>query len=296
MRIGFGVMALVLSATLPTSIQQALAQDKPLVSGINGWVDVHGGWTRLAGKGLDGWHNTNIDQPAPPPPAPCDGGLCYIINDRPETKSGLAYGGDVRFAMPIGAYFGVQADAGIDRVSGISVSTGRAHLFMGRPELGTIGPAAQVTSVDKARAYRVGVEMQYWGDAFSVYGFAGHQNGNSSREYDVKSGNFICGEARWYVTPNAALGIGGGSGPSKDFGQANAELQLEGSLQPVSLFARGEIGETAYRRIIAGVRLHWGSGSTLIARHRQDIPIPYAACGSEQFDHKDIGLYYNNAG
>lgn len=267
-----------------------------MVSGLNAWGDLHAGWSRLPGKGLDGWYNTNINQPAPPPPDPCNSGLCYVINDKADKQAGALYGAEARVALPIGRYFGAQADGAVDRIDDLWVKTGRAHLFMGLAGYGTLGPAVQYTAVDKAHAWRLGIEGQAWVGSVSLYGFGGYQRGKSSREFAVESGSFFCGEARWYATDNIALGVGGGSGPSKDFLQANAEMQMEGSLAPLSLFARGAAGETGYRSLLAGVRLHSGNAGTLISRHRQDMLIPYAACGSEQFDHKDIGLYYNNAG
>lgn len=288
--------AIALALTVFVPAPAALAQDRPVVSGFNAWGDIHSGWSRLAGKGLDYWYNTNIAMKAEPPPQPCNSALCYVINDQAEKRSGLLLGGEARAAMPIGHYFGAQADGGLDRMDGLWLKTARAHLFMGLAGNGTLGPMVQYAAIDRAHAWRIGVGGQAWLGPVSLYGAAGHQRGHSSRQFAVASGAFFCGEARWYADDNAVLGIGGGAGPSKNFVQANGELQFDGSLKPVSVFVRGAIGETAYRSIVAGVRLHWGNGATLMARHRQDMPIPYAGCGIEQFDHKDIGLYYSNAG
>lgn len=52
MRIRLGVLALVLSVTLPSSIHQTRAQDRSLVSSFNGWPDIHCGWPPLAGQRL----------------------------------------------------------------------------------------------------------------------------------------------------------------------------------------------------------------------------------------------------
>lgn len=290
--IELGLLAALAAALLAVP---AAAQERPVVSGFNAWGDLHGGWARLSGKGLDYWYNTN-NRLTGEPPDPCNSGLCYIISDKTAKRSGLLLGGEARAALPIGSYFGFQADGGLDRIDGLWATTGRAHLFMGLAGHGTLGPAVQYATLDNAHAWRFGAEGQAWIGPVSLYGFIGHQLGSSSREFEVKSGAFFCGEARWYADDNAFVGIGGGAGPVRDFVQANGEIQLSGALSPVSLFARGALGEEAYRTVIGGVRLHWGKGGTLIARHRQDMLIPYAGCGLEQFDHKDIGLYYQNAG
>lgn len=286
-------MVALMAALLPSLAQ---AQERPVVSGFNGWADFHGGWSHLSGKGLDYWINTNGNAKAPPPPDPCNSELCFVINDKSKGRSGLMLGGEARVALPIGAYFGFQADGGLDRVDHLWATTARGHLFMGLGGYGTLGPAVQYATLDKAHAWRLGMEGQAWVGAVSLYGFAGYQRGDSSRKFEVKTGGFFCGEARWYVDDNALVGVGGGAGPSREFIQANGEIQLGGQLSPVSMFARGAIGDEAYRSVLAGVRLHWGNGATLLARHRQDMLIPYAGCGLEQFDHKDIGLYYSNAG
>jgi hypothetical protein len=222
--------------------------------------------------------------------------LCFIVNDKANKQASLLFGGEARIALAIGQHLGVQADGGLDRVEKSWMSTNRLHLFLGLGGWGTLGPAVQYTSIGNAHEWRLGLEGQLWLDRFSIYGYGGEQFADSSRKWEVESGHFFCGEARVYVTDNAVLGLGGGTGPSKNFLQANGEFQFEGSLQPVSIFARGAIGQSAYRTIMAGVRLHWGNASTLIKRHRQDMLIPYAACGVEQFDHRDIGRYYLNAG
>lgn len=264
--------------------QQATAQ--PLVSSFNGSVGAFAGYGREAGGGQT-FNNIN-SPPNDTIPFPADGCLpinnCFIFGSSGGKQlSGLNWGGEGRLSMPLGQSFGLQADGTVGALAGKPSGSVRGHAFTGQPGTGTLGGLVQYSWLDSGSFVRAGVEGQVWLAAISLYASGGYQWADRSNEVSVKSGVFACGEARWYAADNAYLGIGGDWTSSRAAGFVNGEFQFSGDMRPLSIYARGGLGEDGYRSAIAGFRWQFGPGQTLIARHRQDTLLPYAACGEEQF-------------
>lgn len=263
----------------------APAQDRPLVSTINGSLGGFAGWSRLPSASQSRYWGGFVGG-IEVPPFVCDPSIaCYVRNSGHGRSEGLTAGAEARLSIPVGQRFGLQADGTAGVLAGLSNGNFRGHVFAGHPAYGTLGALLQMSTLGGADFKRAGGEGQFWLGPLSLYASAGYQWANATRDIAVEDGFFVCGEARWYVMDNALIGIGGDWTRDRAAGFANVEAQLgsSGNFGPVSLFAQGGIGENRFRSAIAGARWNFGPGPSLKARHRQDLLLPYAACGLQQF-------------
>lgn len=262
---------------------EAQAQERPLVSTFNGSFSVFAGWGQLSSSEKERYWGGSVGGQEVPPFV-CDQTFaCFVQTEGRKPIEGFAAGGEFRVSLPIGQRFGFQADVAAGVLDSLPNGTLRGHAFAGLSDLGTFGALFQAGWLDNASFKRAGAEAQLWLGPVSLYGTGGYQWGDGNNRIAVDSGIFACGEARWYLMENAL--IGAGADWTKRHGAAfvNGELQLSGEFSPISLFAQAGVGESRFRTAVAGARWNFGPGRTLYARHRQDMLLPYAACGLQQF-------------
>lgn len=262
---------------------EAQAQERPLVSTFNGSFAVFAGWSQLPSTQKERYWGGFVGGQEIPPFV-CDQALaCFVQTEGRKPIEGFAAGGEFRVSLPIGQRFGLQADVAAGVLDSLPNGNFRGHAFVGAPDFGTFGALFQAGWLDNASFRRAGAEAQLWLGPVSLYGTGGHQWGDGNNRIEVDSGIFACGEARWYPTENALIGVGADWTKRHGAAFANAELQLSGEFSPISLFAQAGVGESRFRTAVAGARWNFGPGRTLYARHRQDMLLPYAACGLQQF-------------
>lgn len=256
-----------------------------LVSTLNGSVGAFAGYGRQAGDNGFLFNASNPpNQNLPPPPGGCTpSASCFILGGADGRLNGLMLGGEARVSAPLGQSFGLQADGVAGAFDGKGAGNVRGHAFAGQPGTGTIGPLVQYSWLGNGGLVRAGLEGQLWLGPVSLYASGGWQWADASDDVRVSRGVFACGEARWYADDNAYIGVGGDWTSTRVAAFANGEVQLAGDWRPLSLYARGGLGGDGYRSVLAGFRWQFGPGQTLLARHRQDLLLPYAACGEEQF-------------
>ncbi|QQS12087.1 MAG: hypothetical protein IPK81_21625 [Rhodospirillales bacterium] len=184
----------------------------PAVSGLNGKVELSGGYMQSENKGLDGF-------------------------------AGFAAGS---VAAPIGHSFGVQGDVGVGIIDGeFAVGTG-GHLFWRDPSVGLVGAAGQWRRIDKTDLFRVGGQGELYLNKITAGIFAGYQWGERGTKLRTKSG-FVGGiDLKAYPMDDLMLRAGLGVEAGSVIGRFGAEYRPGFQALPgLSLFADGGVGPTS---------------------------------------------------
>jgi hypothetical protein len=212
----------------------------PAVSGINGKVEIGGGWADLDDLGDD------------------------------EIFRGAA-----AFSFPVGDMFGIQADVyAVDVFSETTVG-GAAHAFMRDPNSYLLGVYGGYADAGSANVWYVGPEAELYLDNISIEAIAGFMDvsgGGSSSGSEA----YVLADLALYATDNFRMSIGASSIGGFEMGRAGLEWFMGDTGLPVSLKLDGRVGEDGFASVMAGVSLYFGGeDKSLIRRHREDDPPIY---------------------
>ena len=170
-------------------------------------------------------------------------------------------------SLPVGHAFGVQLDAAAGSVHSTSAGGFGVHAFWRDPDRALFGLTASSSRLEHADTRRVGVEGEAYFQNVTVRSRVGHQDG------DGKNGNYFNLGARWYITPNMMVSVGGERVVERNFGRIGAEWQVNTPSMPgLALYLDAAKGEKHYDAVVVGVRYYFGETKSLVQRHRRDDP------------------------
>ena len=201
------------------------------------------------------------------------------INGKIDFASGSFDGwsgkqGTASIAGPLTKNIGWQADLIWSEVGGEDFEGFGGHLFWRDPKIALLGVVASRIERDGVDSYQAGLEFEYYLSNVSILASAGY----TEIEYDQPAffidtdaqGSFFNAEARYYLTDNFAISVGGRRALGNDLGVASLEYQTP--FRGLSLFATAAQGENDYDHAMAGVRYYFGEPKSLKARQRTDDP------------------------
>lgn len=196
--------------------------------------------------------------------------LHYDLDD----DDGKAYLLQGAVSLPVGQQFGFQFDVGTlngEFESSDLLATGfGGHLFWRDPAIGLLGLYGHHVDYDGGiQTTRLGVELEWYGDAVSLEVFAG----NDHLETPIGDEDYFAGDASlaWYATDNFRLSAGIQHSFEQTRGLVGMEAMADmGGFSP-AFFANAAFGEDE-TTLMAGIRLYLGQSKSLKARHREDDP------------------------
>lgn len=237
-----GPLRSVLASGMVLMAASTAHAEGPAVSELNGKFSVEGGATGSNGRGGSGL--------------------------------GIAEGS---VTTPLGHYLGFQADGAMATAHDDLFGAGAAQLFSRDPQLGQVGTFAAYGGRSGNTVSWYGGQAEYFAGPVTLGAHGGYQSSNSDTASD---GGLVLGRVTYYVIPNLAFTVGGGSIVNRGFGRINLEYlpELNGS-HSVSFFVNGGAGSDESYIGTAGVRLYFGPEKSLMRRHREDDPISLVGGG-----------------
>jgi catechol 2,3-dioxygenase-like lactoylglutathione lyase family enzyme len=236
--------ALLLSGTIAAGMYSSVAfaadietmSALPAVSGINGKVEIGGGWADIDDLGDD------------------------------EVFRGAA-----ALSFPVGDSFGIQADLSALDAYGDTAISGALHAFTRDPNSYLFGIYGGYVDVGLSNIWYVGPEAElYLGNVSieAVGGFMDIDGGNNPG-----SEFYALGDVGFYATDNLRLTVGASSVAGFESGHAGLEWFLADTGIPASFTLDGRLGEDGFTSAMAGFSVYFGGeDKSLIRRHREDDP------------------------
>ncbi|MEQ1520710.1 MAG: hypothetical protein ABL936_05515 [Aestuariivirga sp.] len=208
----------------------------PAVSGINGKVEIGGGWADIDELGDD-----------------------------------EVFRGAVALSFPVGDTFGIQADLSALDAYGDTAVSGALHAFTRDPNSYLFGVYGGYTDVGLSDIWYVGPEVELYLGNVSIEAVAGFMDidggGNPGSEY------YAIGDLGFYATENLRLTVGASSVAGFESGHASLEWFLADTGIPASFTVDGRLGEDGFSSVMAGFSVYFGGeDKSLIRRHREDDP------------------------
>lgn len=239
----------------PAPVAVVPAADLPAVSGINGKIDLFGGYT---------WSDLGDE------------------DDDDDDSDSEFWGGTGSFSVPLGPLFGFQADGLLASSDGDAVWGVGGHLFWREPTKGLLGLYAGYTRFEEydSDVTQVAAEGEAYFGRFSVEALLGYEFYNLDDDFDFDDddgdddGSIFGGlDLAFYATDNLRVSAGYRYQAERSMGVVGAEYMLPvNSFAAPAIFAEGRVGEDDYAAVLGGVRLYFGEQKSLIRRHREDDP------------------------
>ena len=208
----------------------------PAVSGINGKVQIGGGWADL--------------------------------ND---LSSDEVFRGGAALSFPVGDMFGIQADlSAVDVFSDTAVG-GAIHAFTRDPNSYLFGVYGGYVDAGSPNLWYVGPEAELYLDNISIEAIGGYMDVNGGGSSGSKF--YALGDLALYATDNLRLSIGASTVANFESAHAGLEWFMGDTGIPASFTLDGRIGDEGFTSVMAGVSLYFGGeDKSLIRRHREDDP------------------------
>lgn len=234
--------ALLLSGTIAAGIYGgvAFAADiettsvLPAVSGINGKVEIGGGFAD--------------------------------IND---FSSDEVFRGAAALSFPVGDMFGIQADVSALDAFGDTAVGGALHAFTRDPNSYLLGVYGGYVDAGPSNVWYVGPEAELYLGNVSIEAIGGYMDISDG----VGSDFYALGDVAFYATDNLRLAVGASTVAGFESAHASMEWFLGDTGLPASLTLDGRVGEDGYSSVMAGFSVYFGGeDKSLIRRHREDDP------------------------
>ena len=206
----------------------------PAVSGINGKVEIGGGFADI--------NDFNSDE---------------------------VFRGGAALSFPVGDMFGIQADLTALDVFGETAVGGALHAFTRDPNSYLLGAYGGYVDAGPSNIWYIGPEAELYLGNVSIEAVGGYMdisNGVGSEFYAV-------GDVALYATDNLRLAVGGGTVAGFESAHAGLEWFMGDTGLPASVTLDGRIGEDGFSSVMAGFSVYFGGeDKSLIRRHREDDP------------------------
>jgi hypothetical protein len=208
----------------------------PAVSGINGKVQIGGGWADL--NHMDG---------------------------------DTVFRGGAALSFPVGDMFGLQADFSAVDVFNHSAVGGAVHAFTRDPNSYLFGVYGGYVDAGAPNVWYVGPEAELYLGNVSIEAIGGYMDVTNSGSSGSKY--YAVGDLALYATDNLRLSIGASTVATFDSAHAGLEWFMGDSGIPASFTLDGRLGEDGFTSVMAGISLYFGGeDKSLIRRHREDDP------------------------
>jgi hypothetical protein len=198
-----------------------------------------------------------------------------------DETGGVALGS---YTIPLGPSIGFQVDGTLGLMNDDVLGGVGAHLFTRNPERYLFGLFTSYHSWNSIDIWRVAAETELYLDRFSISGLAGYEGLHTPAQIGGleviqpdKSRFFSQVDLGYYLTDDLKVFAGYRFQDNVSFGGAGAEYMLRTGGTPVSLFARGNFGESDHTSFTGGFKVYLGGDpdKSLIKRHRMDDPEIY---------------------
>lgn len=218
--------------------EQATDFTLPAVSGINGKLEVAGGFLRTPG--------TTIGH------ARINGSLSIPVTDR----------------------FGLQGDLAIFNAPTGLGGAAALHAFTRDPNMYLLGMAAGAVRVPGATLWAIGPEAELYLDRISIEAWGGYANLNYD---DIAladlSGGFIMADLAYYISDDWRVSVGGRHVLGENQLRLATEYQVSSFDIPFSVTGEGRFATDGSIVATIGLKGYFGDpDKSLIDRHRQDDP------------------------
>ncbi len=207
-------------------------------------------------------------------------GVVAVANDAVSEANGKidVFGGRVdgndsgnlsgSYTVPVQENFGAQLDGLYGRLDNEALHALGGHLFWRDPGYALLGLYGSYGEWDKTALWRAGAEGEIYLPQITFAGQLGNQSGDLG---DEVYGNV---NLRYYLADdNVMLAIGGGYIDTQRI--FSTDIEYLTGLDGISLFATGAVGSDNYDYVLGGIRYYFGSGKSLMLRHRNDDPFNY---------------------
>ncbi len=192
-------------------------------------------------------------------------GKIGILGGNVDSDSAAALTGSL--ATPLGHSYGLQLDGLVGNLGSSGGAGLGVHLFWRDPEIGMFGITASKVHMNDSNLNRIGVEGEYYNDAFTFSGMAGHQSG------DFTHGSYYGISARYYANDGLAISGHGESVSGNSQYTLGVEWQPHAARRSISYYVNASSGHgDAVDSVAAGVRFYLGESKSLKRRHREDDP------------------------
>ena len=172
--------------------------------------------------------------------------------------------------VPVGHDFGFQLDGNLGTFDDDMTGAVMSHFFMRDPSSHLFGVAAMYQSIGSNDIFRVGPEVEFYLDRFSIEFVAGLEDSDNADD-DF----FAVANVAYYLSDNFRIS----AGYSRSIGIDAAQVGMEWMpgidfIAPFSIFAHAQFGEDDHDSVWAGIRFYFSGdpGKSLIRRHREDDP------------------------
>ena len=238
MKSDFWCSAIALAvALLCVSVDAAVSQQLPAVSGLNGKIEFDAGALSL---------------PAPGFMARAAGTL----------------------TVPVGERFGLQADVSLSSAPGFIVS-GAVHAFMRDPASYLIGGTLGFVRSPGAMIVAAGPEAELYLDRWTLEAWGGLAVATPTAPAGpARTRPFAMVGLGYYITDNWRFSLGASSLDGYTAVQVGSEYLFDNFDLPVALTSELRVGQDGAVRGMIGLRGYLGANpsKSLIARHREDDP------------------------
>lgn len=237
------VLAIAISCA-PLLIGAVSANDLPAVSGPNGKLSIEGG----------------------------------AFDDE---AAGLALGS---VSLPLTYNFGVQFDGALGNVDGDVLGGGGVHLFTRDPSSYLLGLYGSYHTWDSIDIWRIAAETELYLGRFTLSALAGYERidvpsfANNLPVLDRDENSFFgIGDLAYYINDDFKVYGGYRYVAETSLGSAGAEYLLRDHGVPMSVFARGDFGNSDFNSITGGLKIYLSDdrNRSLIDRNRRDDPEIY---------------------
>jgi len=199
------------------------------------------------------------------------------------------WGGKGSWSVPLANSFGLQVDASFGKYDNRAYQVGAGHLFWRDPAIGLLGLYGSFTNWDsgfgQVQVGQVAAEAAWYWGRFSINGVAGVEFGNTVtgtvdnfvNTIDIDTRFFDKVNLSFYLHDNLELFVGhrylGGKNAAAFGGEWG--IPIPSTTAMASAFVEGRVGD--FTGVWGGLKLYLGQkDKTLIRRHREDDPIPWA--------------------
>jgi hypothetical protein len=209
--------------------------------------------------------------------ASADGPAVADLNGKIDTGAGALdgfgyYFGNGSISLPLGQNIGFQADGEVASVSGNFVDSFGAHLFWRDPDVGLLGGYASYTDFNLATNVGVGraaAEGEAYLGPWTLTALVGDQFGSTG----IVSRVFANANVGYYLTDDVKIYAGYRLANALSVGAAGFENEFyEGNGFAVSFYGEGRYGQNNNAGGWGGLRIYFGSSSTLVQRQRTEDP------------------------
>ena len=180
-----------------------------------------------------------------------------------DSDSSMVFFMNTSIPVPNGG--GIHFDTLGSDQNDIDISGFGTHFFGRDPEFGLFGIKTSYLKIEPAEIFLAGLQGELYKGMLTLSWELGKEFG------DIDSDVYSRLNARYYLSDNLSVVLGGGYAFDETYGRAAIEWQapLSNQFSGLTLFMDASGGNDT-EQILAGVKIYFGKSKSLIRRHRED--------------------------